>query len=217
MPLTASDSGGKDFEPTEAGVHHAVCYFVIDIGTQPSNNPLYADAHRCIIGWELPELRISIESDGERVDKPRVISRELTISLSEKSHMRPLLESWRGKPFNMQELLAFDLGNLIGVNCLLNVMHKESKGKTYANVATAMPLAKNMPKLKPENPTIFYSIEDDGFNFPKTIPEWIQKKIKNSIEYQNAGNPGYEEEQIGGYGEMGDAYAGDEIPENCPF
>ena len=216
MGLTASDSGGTDYEPTEAGVHHGVCYAVIDIGTQPSNNPQYADTHRCMIIWELPSLRMEFESDGEQFNKPRVISRELTISLSEKSHMRPMLESWRGRPFNGEELMAFDLQNLIGVNCLVNVVHKKVETKTYANVMAVMPLSKDMQKLQPENPTIFYSMEDNGLNFPDTIPEWIQKKIHNSIEYKEAGNPGYEEEVTGGYGEMGDAFPGDDS-EPIPF
>jgi hypothetical protein len=205
MPLTASDSGGgKDFEPTEAGVHHAVCYSVIDLGTQPSNHPPYADTHKCMITWELPELRIQLEKDGVAIDKPRVISRELTISLSEKSNMRPLLESWRGRPFNAAELIAFDLKNLVGVNCQLNVIHKEVSPKTFANVATAMPLAKTMPKLQPENETVFFSIEDDGFNIPDAVPEWLVEKIHKSLEYVEMANPGHEEEKVGGYGEMND-------------
>lgn len=211
MGLIASDSGGKDFPPTEAGVHPAVCYAVIDIGTQPSNNPLYADTHRCIIIWELPMLRLDIEVDGEQVDKPRVISRELTVSLSDKSHMRPLLESWRGRPFNTQELLSFDLKNLIGVNCLLNVVHKETNGKTYANVVAAMPLAKGMPKLQPENETIFYSMEDHGLKFPEIIPAWIQKKIMNSVEYNQTG-------QMNDWPDENPAdYREGPVDDDCPF
>ena len=187
MGLMASDSGGTNFEPLPAGVHHAVCYGVIDIGTQPANNPAFSDTHRCMIMWEVPEERIEIEKDGEKLNLPRVISRELTISLSEKSHMRPLLESWRGRPFNMQELMAFDLANLVGANCLLNVIHKESNGKTYANVAAAMPLPNKMEKLAPENPSIFYSMEDMGLNVPDGIPDWIVKKIHNSREWNETG------------------------------
>ena len=205
MGLMASDSGGTTIEPTPAGTHHGVCYGVIDIGTQPSNNPQYADTHRCIIMWELPQLRLEIEKDGEKLDKPRVISRELTISLSEKSHMRPLLESWRGRPFNMEELVAFDLANLVGANCLLNVIHKDSNGKTWANVAAASPLLSNMEKLKPENDTIFFSMDDHGLLVPENIPEWIQNKIMNSREWNETGQqndgppPGWEEEVRGKY------------------
>ena len=214
MGLTASESGGTDYEIIEAGVHHAVCCWVIDLGTQPSNNQLYPDMHKCNITWELPEIRIIFDKDGEQMDKSRVISRELTVSLSEKSHMRPMLESWRGKPFNTQELVAFNLENLVGVNCLLNVIHNTSKtnGKTYANVATAMPLAKTMAKLQAENELIFYSIEDHGFTIPSNVPEWIQNKILNSLEYQVGGNPGFEEEKIRGYGEMND-FPNDKCPE----
>jgi len=36
---------------------------------------------------------------------------------------------------------------IIGANCLLNIQHKESNGKTYANVISVMPLLKGMPKI----------------------------------------------------------------------
>jgi hypothetical protein len=218
MPLTASEkTGGKDFELIEAQPHHAVCVWVVDLGTQPSNNPKFPDYHKCNITWELPEVRIQFEKDGVEIDKPRVITRELTISLSEKSTMRPLLESWRGRGFNAQELIAFDLKNLVGVNCLLNVIHREVGNKTYANADMVMPLPKSMGKLEPENETIFYSIEDDGFTIPDAVPSWMVDKIHKCTEYQEMANPGFEEEKVGGYGEMND-FPGDrnDIPPAPP-
>jgi hypothetical protein len=203
MGLMATDSGGTDFEPTPTGTHHAVCYAVIDVGTQPSNNPAYSDAHKCIIMWELPDLRIEIERDGEKLNLPRVISREFTISLHTKSLMRPFLESWRGVEFSAQDLLGFDISKLIGANCLLSIIHKNHNNKTYANVASASPLISSMQKRTPENPTIFYSIEDHGFSVPDTVPDWIKKKIFGCREFNEEGQqndgppPGWEEEYRG--------------------
>ena len=113
MGLMANDKGGgMDFDPIPAGVHHAEGWAVIDLGTQ--HNPKFnQDQHKVCIGWELPSERIQIEDNGAEIDKPKVISRIFTLSLSEKSHLRPFLESWRGRPFSPQELLGFDISQNI--------------------------------------------------------------------------------------------------------
>jgi hypothetical protein len=190
MGFTATNKGGEDFPPIETGVHHAICYGVIDIGTQ-HNIKWNQFQHKGIIIWELPLLRFETKSGEDTLDKPKVISRTFTVSLGEKSHLRPFLESWRGKPFSTEELLGFDLSKLIGVKCQLNIIHNTEDAKTYANVATAMPLSANMEKLHPENETIYYSIEDHGMRFPASTPEWIQKKIMMSQEYTEFGSEGY--------------------------
>ena len=123
MGLIASDKGGGDYKPTEEGVHLAVCYGVIDLGHQ-HNEKFQKDEHKILIQWELPNLRIDIKDNGETVSKPRAISRRFTLSLGEKSHLRPFLESWRGKKFTGGELAEFDITKLIGVNCQLQVLHQ---------------------------------------------------------------------------------------------
>ena len=219
MSLIASDKGNSDFEITPEGVYHAVCYGVIDLGHQ--HNKTYDNwGRKIMIQWELPSERIDIEVDGKMVSKPRAISRRFGLSLGTKSHLRPFLESWRGKKFKFDELVGFDLEKLVGVNCMLQVLHNDYQDKTYANVHTVMPIGKGVDKMIPENPTMFYSMDDSGLNYPSELPDWIKKIIMESREYQEAGNPGYEEEQIGGYGEMGDAFPGDkmELPDqNIPF
>ena len=186
MGLMASDKRDGGFDMTEEGVHLAVCYGVIDLGQQ--HNPKFDNwPHKVMIQWELPKLRIDVKEGERTVSKPRAISRRFTLSLSEKSHLRPFLESWRGKKFNFEELMGFDIGNLIGANCLLQVLHQEYNEKTYANVHTIMPIPKGADKTLPENPTIFYSMEDHGLDFPKSIPEWIQGIIMKSKEYNETG------------------------------
>jgi len=50
---------------------------------------------------------------------------------------------------------------------------------------------KGMPKLKPENPTVVFSMDDfqDEITIPDTIPEWIASLIKQSDEYQSSLHP----------------------------
>jgi hypothetical protein len=188
MPIVKAESkSGQD--PVPAGVHHAVCYAVIDIGTQDPNNPTFRPSRKTIIIWELPHETITTP-DGP---KPRVISCEYTCSIGKKATLRSVLESWRGRPFTAEELNGFDLKKIIGHNCQLNIVHKPGKAdpsRIYARIQSVVPLVKGMSPLKPANEVIYYDIPDAGpINIPPTIPEWIAAKIIASDEYKerNAG------------------------------
>jgi hypothetical protein len=186
MGLTASDKGGGDFEILDAGVYVAVCYCVVDLGTQ--HNVKYDQwQHKVMLGYEIPDERIEIEKDGQMKDLPRVISRQFTLSLSDKGYLKPYLESWRGKKFTFEEQVSFDISKLLKANCQLNVIHNEYEGKTYANITTAMPLIKGIERRDPENPLIYYSMEDHGLNIPEEVYDWQKKIIMKSKEYNEIG------------------------------
>ena len=139
------------------------------------------DIHKVLIIWELTHERI--EWEGE--DKPRVISKEYSLSLHKKSTLRKDLESWRGISFSDQELEGFNLDKILGANAMINVIHKTKDDRTYANVAGISPLMKNMQKIKPENEVFGWSFDNDGpTQLPEDTPEWIKKKIEASLEWQ---------------------------------
>jgi len=207
MSLIAKNKGGG-FDPVPAGNHAAMCYSVVDLGTQ-ENKTFGGMNHEVLITWEIPDLRIEIERDGKRLDLPRAISRRFTISLHERSNLRRALESWRGKPFTDAQLEGFDLRCLVGASCLLNVVHVGSGGKTYANVSTVTPLPKMMASAmpeKPENPMVYWEIEqlDGGGEIDARIPEWVRNKIKESDEYRAMS--GFEPAANGG------TEVGDDVP-----
>lgn len=182
MALTAKAAGGTDYTPIEAGVHLAVCYGVYDLGTH--HDDIYdKDQHKIVILWEVPDSRIEIERDGIRKDLPRAISSRYTLSLGEKARLRKDLESWRGRPFTAQELEGFDLRNILGKSCQLNIVHNVSKdgAKTFANIAAIMGLPKGVHPLSLENEMQWYSMEE-GQSIPETTPEWIRTLIGKSNE-----------------------------------
>lgn len=201
MSLIAKQNGGADFEPLSAGMHRAVCYGIVDLGTQPSNNPNFKPTRKVAFLWEVPEERIEFEKDGKKVNLPRGISGMWTLSIGAKSKLRPMLESWRGRPFTQEELAGFDLKNVLGANAFLNVVHTAKADKTYANVASVNPLPKGMTKTKPENPMLFFSIDEtEGgpIALPANIPDWLKAKIMQSDEYiksqqEPMGEPSQEE------------------------
>ena len=183
MPVVKAESNAKS-DPVPSGVHQAVCYAAIDIGTQDPNNPQYRPSRKVILIWELPHETVNTENG----PKPRVISCEYTMSIGKKANLRSVLESWRGKPFTAQELEAFDLKNILGANCQLNVVHKAGKAdpsRVYARIQSIVPLVKGMQPLKPVNDIVCYDIPETGpIVVPPSIPEWIAGKITASDEWK---------------------------------
>ncbi len=183
MGLTAKETGGSSFSPLPQGLHQAICYAIYDLGTHYSDK-FGKSAHKVLICFEIPEERIDVERDGVEVNLPRAISKQYTLSLHEKSVLRKDLQSWRNKVFTAQELEGFDLTKLLGVNCMLQVLHTVKDGKTYANIATVTPLPKGFEKKSTENQQTFFSFEDE-MGIPEHAPAWVQEIIKESDEWKN--------------------------------
>lgn len=198
MSLLAKDKG-NDFEPIPVGMHRAVCYGVVDLGTQPSNNPKFKPARKVLFIWELPEERGMFDREvggqNQKVELPRAISQRFTNSLNKKSNLRPMLEGWRSRPFTEAELEGFELESVAGANCFINVIHEQKEGRTYANVSSITPLPRGTPKLEPENPILKFSLDDTKGRviFPPQMPEWVKGVIMQSDEFirreQGAGAP----------------------------
>jgi len=215
--IVKDTSGGVETAPIPAGMHHAICYALIDIGTQPKFGN-FPSRRKTVFIWELPDQRIEIDRDGKKLNLPRAISEKFTTSLASKSNMRPMLESWRGKQFTQQELDGFDMSKVVGANCFLNIIHEHGKGdkanRVYANVASVNPLPANMPRKKLENAPIVFHM--DAFNgpvqIPETIPEWIRALIIQSDEYQAKVRPSNAPIQSNGNSD------GQDVPEDdVPF
>ena len=180
MSLTVTAKGGPSIPILEAGTYPAVCYGLIDIGLQ--YNEMYKSAsNKVIIIWEIPGETITI--DGE--EKPRVMSQTYTASLSERAALRRDLELWRGRKFTDEELAGFDLKSIVGAPCLLTVVHRESGGKTYANIGAVAKLAKGLQRPQGSIEPIVFNLDTDPLEKMELMPEWIQERIKRSVTYQD--------------------------------
>lgn len=179
MSLTVNANGGSNLPPVSEGTHLAVCNMIVDLGLQVSE--VYKNTSRkVLIGWEIPGETIKTE-DGEH---PRTLSKRYTASLNESANLRQDLAAWRGRDFTSEELDAFDLRNIIGKSCLLNVIHKESNGKTYANISSIMALPKGMEKgVLSGKPTVF-DLDSDPLSAVEELPKWIADIVIKSQTYQ---------------------------------
>ena len=176
-------------DPIEAGTHRGICYCVCDLGTQEVSYPGKPPsiARQLKIQWELPDVRANFEDDGNKVSKPKVIGNTYTFSLYEGANLSKHLTSWIGSVDK-----DFEFQSLLGLNCMLSVVHKTSKtsGNIYARVAGVMKMPTGMPMSEPENPTIYYSIEEHGKVLPKLLSsdgnmKWLGELIMQAKEFQN--------------------------------
>ena len=179
MSLTVSETGKKEFPILAEGSYVAICNMLVDLGMQ--FNEQYGNSSRkVLIGWELPEEIIEI--NGEPV--PRTINQRYTASLNEKSVLRRDLSAWRGRDFTPAELAEFNLRNIVGAPCLLQVIHREYNGKKYANMASIMTLPKGMARPQLRTEAVVYDIDEDDPAKVNDLPEWIKDIIVKSDSYQ---------------------------------
>lgn len=172
---TAKEPESRDFQKVSAGTHQAVCYDVWDIGMQKVmfEGVLRDVKHKVILAWEANELIEEGEHQGERL----TINKRYTLSLHEKASLKKDLEGWRGREFTLEERKGFIVETIIGVNCLLNVIHNKVGVNVYANITSIGKLMKGMTPLTAEN----VSCGGDRTKMPK----WIQKLIENQATQED--------------------------------
>ena len=181
MSLKVSESGGGSNIPMLAeGSYAAVCYMLVDIGLQ--RNEAYGNSSRkVIIGWEIADQYVEV--DGEK--KPRVFSARYTASLNEKAILRRDLAAWRGRDFTEAELAEFNLRNIIGAPCMIQIIHKKANnGKTYANLASIMVLPKGMAAPKRTLDPVIFDIDESDADDLEMLPDWIANMVKASESWQ---------------------------------
>ncbi len=193
MSITATNEGGGNYTPLEAGTYPARCYSMVHIGTiQEEFQGEKKIMNKVRISWELPtELKEFKQGEGE---KPYVLSKEFTLSLHEKSSLRAFLKSWRGKDFSEDEAKSFDVTKLLGVTCMLSVGHKESKGKVYAEINSVSPIIKGFTVPAQINPTFELNYDNFIMDAFMTLPEFIRKKMEGSLEFKKIQNLVFEYE-----------------------
>jgi len=175
MALLSKDTGGSGgFDPLEPGTYVARCISVVDLGFHETQ---WGKKEKVYLGFEVPEERVKwTDKDGKEHEGPALIGSRFTNSINEKALLGQMLTSWRGKPFTDEERRGFDLFNVLGVPCMINVTHNEKGGKVYANITSIIRLPKGIECPPAESELIGYTPQDNAKagNLSK-LPEWLQK------------------------------------------
>jgi len=185
MSLTVKNDGGERMV-VPSGTYVARCYSIVDLGTQYSEK-FGVWSHKVLLQFELPT---ELMDDG----RPLAISSKYTLSLNEKANLRHILESWLGRTITeKEEKEGFALGSMLGAPCLLAIIHADSNGKTYANIAGVMSVPKGTQVPEQSNPIVSYDVENGKDAVFTKLPEWIRTVIEQSKEFKDGDEPTPEE------------------------
>ena len=181
--MTKMPSASQPFELCPAGSHIAVCYQVIELGTQQDNfEGKITNRFKIWLGWEIAD---EVMEDG----RPFMIGKEYTLSSDSRSILRQHLESWRGKPFEDAELGpegSFEIQHIIGVGCMLGVEHyTKQSGDQGARVKTLMRMPKGSDAPRLNNEAQYLSLDRGEFERElfDSLGEWMRTRIAGSPEY----------------------------------
>ena len=209
--MIVSEKTGSNIPLLDEGVYQAICTQLIDLGYQ-YNEKYKNTSHKIMLRWEI--IGETIEIQGETV--PRMIHREYTSSLGDKSNLRKDLQAWRGRAFTPEELKGFDMKNILGKGCQLQIIHNQgTNGNTYANIACIMALPKGMSLPQPKE-LIFLDLDNAAtFGAFDKLPEFVRNEIKQSQDYELSGLKNFVENGGGTANQFGELEDGSES--DLPF
>jgi hypothetical protein len=188
--LIARATQTSSFKPVPPGSHLARCYRIIDLGTQKTTfNGESKFIKKVMFQFEVH----SEDDDGPlKTDKgePMSISKNYTLSLSDKAVLRADLEAWRGREFTREELQGFELKNVLGAWCLITVTRATGNdGREYTNITGVSPVPKAMKQNLPTpfNQVGIFYIDDPDMEMFQTLSERIRQKIMETPEWKSRG------------------------------
>ena len=180
MALLAKKKAKSSVPPLAADTYPAVCVGVIDLGEQHSEK-FKNYQNKVMFLFEI--IGETVDVDGEA--KPRWLSKEYTLSLSEKSNLAKTITAWTGREITDDENEnGFDVSTLLGRKALVVVTCKENDNGTFNDITviTSPPKMIQIPDAQSEQ--LMFEIESWNAEVFEKLPEWIQNKIKKSTEYQ---------------------------------
>ena len=138
MPVYITQGEGKDYKPCPEGLFQAVCVDVVDLGIRESK---FGKKHKLALVWQV----LATDDDGNPVlredGKRHEVQAWYTASSHKKAALTKDLQVWRGQPFTPEEAKKFDVENVIGANCQLQIIHSapNEDGRVYANKQVLVP------------------------------------------------------------------------------
>ena len=188
MSFIVEDTGGN-FERCPPGMHLARCYRIVDLGTQKSEYMGEVKyLHKIMLGWEIHGADENGKALKMMDGRPFAIFKNYTLAWSEKANLRIDLQAWRGKAFTQEEMRKFDLQNILGAWCMLNIIERQGQnGNTYSNVNSVTPVPsviKQSGLPQPINKNEMFNLQKPDMAIFETFSENLKTKITSSPEWE---------------------------------
>lgn len=176
---------GKQRQLITAGQHMARLVQVIDLGLQsqlPWQGEEKPPAYKMLLTFEFPNERIDINGDS----RPMWESYEMKLS----SHEKSTCYKWYQQLDPSGEHRG-DWSKLVGKECAVLIVHDtktkgKHAGKTFAKIASIMPLMAGTSVPPLENDSTVFTLDSPDLEVFNAIPEWMQNRIKENLEFDNS-------------------------------
>lgn len=189
-----AQGGNRVEQPViEAGTYPARVAQIIDLGMQtqqPYQGQEKPPAHEIMITYELVD-EFMIDENGEEVeDKPRWISETMPLRHIE-SDLAKSTKRYKALDPNMDH--DGDFSELLGAPCNVLIITKKVKSgknagkeRNYVDSISAMRPkdARKVPEL--QNEAKMLNLEEPDLEIFKSLPDWLQDKIKGNLEYNGS-------------------------------
>jgi hypothetical protein len=184
QPIYATAKGGQDFEPIDVDKEHQIVLSLIFGPFQQMSE--YKGKKKMqtkvIFLFELDQRF----TEGDFIGKRMVHSRWFTLSINEKSNLRPFLVSWRGRDFTPEEEVQFDISKLVGVNAFAQFVLKT---KTDGGKKIAISSIRRIPKGDSTAPM--------AVELPRDYcPDWVKAAMNMPVDEHPASSPDNFEDDI---------------------
>jgi hypothetical protein len=188
MSFIVEDKGGN-FERCPPGMHLGRCYRIVDLGTQKTE---YMGEikylHKIMLGWEIHGSDENGKPLKMNDGRPFAIFKNYTLAWSEKANLRIDLQAWRGKAFTQEEMRKFDLKNILGAWCMLNIIERTGQnGNTYSNVSNVTPVPsviKQSGLPQAVNKNELFNLQEPDMALFDTFSDTLKTKITSSPEWE---------------------------------
>lgn len=196
MGLNANNVGNqkpKMFSEPLQGTYPGRLVQVIDLGLQPQR-PFQgnekAPANELYTTYELVDEFMKDEKGIELEDKPRWISERFAFH-----NLNSTKATSTKRYLALDPNLEYD-GNwpeLLGLACNVTVVNNpgttaDGKKRVYENIASTAPMRKKDADKLPAlvNKPKFFDLADPDLEVFKSLPEWLQQKIKSNLNYNGS-------------------------------
>ena len=176
------------FELCPEGNHTATLFKIINFGTLETEwKGKKKEQKKIRLYWEIPEEKYTYEDkDGKEIQTHHTISSEYTLSFSDQAKLRPIVTGMMGS-MNEEELWDFDIEQLLGRACLLNVVHEKGKNdpsKVYSVVGATSPLIKGLTAPEPLMAQSVIDVNTASEEEIESLSGNLKDKMKSSKEYK---------------------------------
>ena len=173
----------KSFGPKElapVGTQMARLIHIVDLGTQETEFQGTKKNRRQVrLTWELVDSPMKDERNF-------IIGKTYNASLY-KSSLLDLIQSMTGKNIEFEADGSYNMGGILGLPCMLTVVHTTKGDKTYANIGSVSPMPTIKGKVLEAEPAtnhlLNFGLDEFDQDVFDMIPEWLREVIKKSPEY----------------------------------